>query len=238
MNFLNRILNPRIVLKKKKVGLFLFIQSELDGKGRFQIKDKNTIRYIIGAIEGIFSFIDIVHSKLRRAAAYITINHLIKFMNNKYKSTLVSKGLKEIPFSLLNNSDLGENSWLTGFTESDGHFVKKIVEAKQINKRLEFKIVNTVVPLTRGKIEAPHLLALGVWEASGKKLQSSGLFIFLLNYLNLNIDESNQPMVIFLSNIAILSLLGLFCVGNIILFLYFRYLIRESNIEIRFKNYP
>lgn len=43
-------------------------------------------------------------------------------MNNKYKykSVLLSKGQKDIPYSLLNNSDLGENSWLTGFTDSDG----------------------------------------------------------------------------------------------------------------------
>lgn len=31
----------------------MFFQSELNGKGRFQVKDENTIRYIIGDLAGI-----------------------------------------------------------------------------------------------------------------------------------------------------------------------------------------
>jgi hypothetical protein len=43
-------------------------------------------------------------------------------MNNKYNLN--------IDISLLDISDLNNNSWFTGFTDSDGHFGIKIVEAK------------------------------------------------------------------------------------------------------------
>lgn len=41
---LNRILNPRVIFTgdRKNLGLFLFFQSELAGRGRFQVKDQNT----------------------------------------------------------------------------------------------------------------------------------------------------------------------------------------------------
>lgn len=54
-------------------------------------------------------------------------------MNNKYKSNLLSRvapRFNDIPFSILNESNILDNSWLTGFTDSDGHFGIKIVEAK------------------------------------------------------------------------------------------------------------
>jgi hypothetical protein len=49
-------------------------------------------------------------------------NDLIKFINIKYSL--------EIPESLLDTSDLRDNSWFTGFTEGDGHFGVKVVESQ------------------------------------------------------------------------------------------------------------
>lgn len=81
----------------------------------------NTLRYIIGDIKGIKLFINLIHGKLRTPKNK-RFNDLIKFINIKYSL--------EIPESLLDTSDLRNNSWFTGFTESDGHFGVKIVESK------------------------------------------------------------------------------------------------------------
>ncbi len=57
-----------------------------------------------------------------RTTKNIRFNDLIKFMNTKYSL--------DTPESLLDNSNLVDNSWFTGFTESDGHFGIKYIEKK------------------------------------------------------------------------------------------------------------
>jgi hypothetical protein len=111
---LNRILNPRIVFTShvNNLGMYTFIQSELGNIGRFQISG-NTIRYIIGDIKGILSFIYLIHGKLRTPKNK-RLNDVIEFLNTKYSLN--------IPQSLLDKSSFMDNSWLTGFTEADGHF--------------------------------------------------------------------------------------------------------------------
>jgi hypothetical protein len=48
------------------IGLYIYIQNILKGRDRFQkINNNNTIKFIIGDIEGIKLFIKIVHGKLR-----------------------------------------------------------------------------------------------------------------------------------------------------------------------------
>lgn len=112
---LNRVINPRIVFTShiNEIVLYAYIQSKLGGIGHFQLRGENTIRYIIGDVKGIIQFIDLVHNKLRTPKNY-SLNKLIEFINVKY-----SLDIKE---GVLDNSDLSSNSWLTGFTESDGHF--------------------------------------------------------------------------------------------------------------------
>ena len=121
---LNRVLNPRIVFTShiNNIELYVYIQYMLNGKGRFQKVNDNTIRFIIGDIEGIKLFISFIHSKLRTPKNE-NFNKLIDFINKKYNLS--------IPFSPLDDSDLSNNSWFTGFTEADGHFGVKIVEAKE-----------------------------------------------------------------------------------------------------------
>lgn len=120
---LNRVLNPRIVFTSHihNLGMYAFIQSELGDVGRFQNSGDNAVRYIIGDINGIMLFINLMHGKLR-TPKNIRFNDLIKFMNAKYSLST--------PESLLDNSNLVNNSWLTGFTESDGHFGIKFLESK------------------------------------------------------------------------------------------------------------
>jgi len=120
---LNRVLNPRIVFtgSKTNLSLYKFIQSKLDGRGRFLTKDEKTIRYIVGDIEGIKLLINLMHGKLR-TPKNITFNKLIEFMNTKYNLKLEE--------SKLDSSDISNNSWFTGFTDSDGYFGVKIREAR------------------------------------------------------------------------------------------------------------
>jgi len=100
---LNRILNPRIVFTShiNNIEMYVYIQSMLEGKGRFQLVNDNTIRYIIGDIEGIILFINIVHNKLRTPKNE-TFNKLIDFINKKYNLKISS--------SILDKSDLLTNS--------------------------------------------------------------------------------------------------------------------------------
>jgi hypothetical protein len=120
---LNRVLNPRIVFTShiNNLGMYAFIKSELGNIGRFQTSSDNVIRYIIGDIKGIMLLVNLMHSKLR-TPKNIRFNDLIKFMNTKYSL--------DTPESLLDNSNLLNNSWFTGFTESDGHFGIKYTEKK------------------------------------------------------------------------------------------------------------
>jgi hypothetical protein len=116
-----RVFNPRIVFTShiNNLGLYAFIQSELGNIGRFQITGTNTLRYIIGDLKGIQILIKLMHGKFRTPKNQ-TFNNLIKIMNDKCSLS--------IPESLLDTSDFHGNSWLTGFTESDGHFGIKYVE--------------------------------------------------------------------------------------------------------------
>lgn len=80
--------------------LYVYIQSMLGGIGRFQ-RVNNTIRYIIGDIEGIKLFINTVHGKLRTPKNE-SFNKLIEFINKKYNLT--------IPLSNLDKSNMSTNS--------------------------------------------------------------------------------------------------------------------------------
>jgi hypothetical protein len=112
---LNWELNPRIVFTShsNNIGLYALLHSELEGIGRFQFTGSNTLRYIIGDVEGIKFIINLINGKLRTPKNQ-TFNKLIEFMNTKYSLNIAE--------SLLDKSDLADNSWFAGFTEADGHF--------------------------------------------------------------------------------------------------------------------
>lgn len=120
---LTRILNPRIVFTShiNNLGLYAFIQSELGNIGRFQLTAGNTVRYVIGDLKGIQLLISLMHGKFRTPKNQ-TFNNLIKIMNEKCSLN--------IPESLVDDSDFQNNSWLTGFTDSDGYFGIKYTEGK------------------------------------------------------------------------------------------------------------
>lgn len=66
-------------------------------------------------------FINLILGELRTSKNK-RFNDLIIFINKKY--------CLNIGESLLDLSDFTKNSWLTGFTEADGHFGIKYVERK------------------------------------------------------------------------------------------------------------
>jgi LAGLIDADG endonuclease/Cytochrome c oxidase subunit III len=148
---LNRILNPRFVFTfhKNNIELYKLIQVQLKGKGYFQNKDKNTKRYIIADIEGIKLLISILHNK-RRTPKKITFNKLIHFMNTKYNLNFEE--------SLLDNSEINDNSWLTGFIDADGHFGIKIRDAiakSLIRKRSRSFSISLVFKLDQRSFDRP-----------------------------------------------------------------------------------
>lgn len=108
----------------------------LKEKGRFHKSVGNTVRFIIGDIEGIKLFIDTIHNKLRTPNKNKSLNNLIDFINEKYNLT--------IPLSKLDESDLSGNSLLTGFTDADGHFGVKMVEANPKSDTRKRSVSNSI----------------------------------------------------------------------------------------------
>lgn len=108
----------------------------LKEKGRFHKSVGNTVRFIIGDIEGIKLFIDTIHNKLRTPNKNKSLNNLIDFINEKYNLT--------IPFSKLDESDLSGNSLLTGFTDAYGHFGVKMVEANPKSDTRKRSVSNSI----------------------------------------------------------------------------------------------
>lgn len=149
---LNIILNPRIVFTShiNNLGLYAYIQTQIGGIGRFQKAGGNVIRYIIGDIKGIIILINLINNKLRTPKNK-RLNDLIKFINYKYNLF--------IPESKIDYSDLNENSWFTGFTEADGHFGIKIVEAKpksDTRKRSVSENISLKFRLDQRSIDKPN----------------------------------------------------------------------------------
>lgn len=149
---LNRVLNPRIVFTShiNNLGMYAYIQSALGGIGRFQICGDNTIRYIIGDIKSILFFINLIHGKLR-TPKNIRFNELIKFLNLKYSLKITE--------SLLDTTNLKNNSWFTGFTEADGHFGIKINKSKpksEIRKRSVSENISLKFRLDQRSFDKPN----------------------------------------------------------------------------------
>ena len=195
---LNRGLNPRIVFTShaNNLAMYAFIQSELGNIGRFQTSGDNAIRYIIGDIKGIMILVNLMHGKLR-TAKNIRFNDLIKFMNTKYSL--------DTPESLLDNSNLVNNSWFTGFTESDGHFGIKYLERRaksDTRKRSASESVTLKFILNQRLFDKPSSLSMKPF------MESLALFLScnLTSYTNntnskiLSVSVSSLESVKFLVN--------------------------------------
>lgn len=151
-----RIFNPRIVFTTHidNLGLYAFIQSELGNIGRFQTSGTNTLRYVIGDLNGIQKLIKLMQGKFRTPKNQ-TFNNLIKIMNDKCSLNITE--------SLLDTSSFGDNSWLAGFTEADGHFGIKYVEGKpktDVMKRARSEHVTLKYRLDQRAFDKPTSLSM------------------------------------------------------------------------------
>lgn len=133
--------------------LYATIQSRLGGIGRFQKREGNILRYIIGDIEGVKKFISLTHNKFRTPKNE-RFNQLIQFMNQKYALNNSQ--------SILNESNILKNNWFTGFVEADGHFGIKYREFKEKgnNKRSVSRSVSILFRLDQRSYDRLHSLSL------------------------------------------------------------------------------
>lgn len=127
--------NIYIPLDKEKVGrpsisisfptkdlpLFLLIQKEINHGNIYKIKGKNAYSYLIGNLDGIVLVISYING-LMRTKKILKLYELIDFLNMKYPNLY---NIVKLP---LDNSDIGSNSWLAGFTEADGSFYVRVTK--------------------------------------------------------------------------------------------------------------
>lgn len=72
---------------------------------------------------------------------------------------------------------------------------------------------------------------------TSKYKESSSLYLILLNYFGLDVVEGKEDVVAYIMSIGSLSLLGLFCLINIVIYLTLIYLInkhKESNLIAKY----
>ena len=200
---LNRVLNPRIIFTShiNNLGSYAYIQAQLGGIGRFQLSGNNVLRYIIGDIKGITVLVNLISGKLRTPKNQ-RLNDLIQFINQKYCLNLPSSKLDDI-------SCMSSNSWFAGFTDADGHFGVKIVEAKpksdqrkrsvSTNISLKFRLdqrsydkpnkssmspVMQIIADFLSSVVKPYVLKPSLSEVLSVSVQSIDKVGFLIEYFN------------------------------------------------------
>ena len=66
------------------------------------------------------------------------------------------------------------------------------------------------------------------------KFKNSSLFYLILNYLNINLEKTNNPFLDCVSSVLILHIIILLGTINIVFYLLSNYLILKFNIENKF----
>lgn len=178
---LNRVLNPRIIFtsNKNNLNLYIYIQRRLGGIGRFQLSNANTIRYIIGDVKGMVHIVNLIHGKLR-TPKNLTFNNLIEFLNAKYNTN--------IPMSAYDESNLGDNAWLCGFSEADAYFGVKVLDPKpksETRKRSSSRIVNLTYRIDQRLHDKPTSLSLSPFMEKLANYMDCNILTYTNNY---NVD--------------------------------------------------
>lgn len=113
-------------LPTKDLPLFLLIQRDLKHGHIYKIKGKNAYQYIISNLEGIVLIIKKINGLMRTKKIW-NLYELIEFLDIKYPGKY---NIKKLP---LDNSDIKDNAWLAGFTESYGSFYIRVSKNKNCN---------------------------------------------------------------------------------------------------------
>lgn len=111
--------NPRfsITFHKKEMPLFEQLKSILGAGGIYISKTNNTCRYQVADTIVLIKLIDLINGKFRTPKIH-RLHDAIDHLNLKH-NLFISK----LP---LDNSNLGSNAWLAGFTDADGCFYIKL----------------------------------------------------------------------------------------------------------------
>ena len=110
----------------------------------------------------------------------------------------------------------------------------KLMFDKKITKIILFKkyLNNCLIQFKKLKI----LLYKTIFN--NIKYKQSSLLLLVLNYLNITIPENAAPIIDFSLGVFLISITCLFSYINIILYLVSLLLIKNYDIELKFKNYP
>lgn len=102
-----------ITFHKKELPLFELIKSVIGGGYIYKSKSDNSCRYRIVKLEILIKVIYLINGKFRTPKIN-SLHQIIDFINLRHNLCI-----EKLP---LDNSSLGSNSWLSGFTDADGNF--------------------------------------------------------------------------------------------------------------------
>ena len=104
----------QIIFHLKDIPLALLIQKELANGTLARKKGVNAYILTINNFNGLIFIANLLNSNMRTPKIQ-SLYDLIDWLNCRFEDI----NLEKLP---LNNSDLSENAWLSGFIEADGHF--------------------------------------------------------------------------------------------------------------------
>ncbi|KAF9818423.1 hypothetical protein IEO21_02772 [Rhodonia placenta] len=121
----------QIVFHLKDLPLAMLIQKELRHGSLSRKKGVNAYILTINNFEGLILICSLINGNMRTPKIH-ALSRLIDWLNNRFETL----NLIKLP---LNNSNLSENAWLSGFIEADGHFSIRTTE-KIKYPRIECKL--------------------------------------------------------------------------------------------------
>nr|YP_203338.1 orf279 [Zancudomyces culisetae]AAW49505.1 orf279 [Zancudomyces culisetae] len=110
--------------------LAYYIKKKIGYGTILKIKNKRAINYHLRHKDGIIRLIDLINGKLRTNKIIDWNTYIIHKINEKYDKTYFKYNI--------DNSNLKNNYWLAGFTDSDGSFQIKTI--KRNNKKNNYEI--------------------------------------------------------------------------------------------------
>lgn len=121
-----------IAFNKKDAFLAYYIKKQIGYGSVLNLKNKNSLRYVLRHTEGLKRVLNLVNGK------FLTDKKINQLLNHKYD---LNYNLTILPPAKF---DLNSNYWLAGFSDANGSFVITLAnsksQVKDFSLRLEFKI--------------------------------------------------------------------------------------------------
>jgi hypothetical protein len=197
--------NPMIIIVFKKADLPLAnYLCKLTGCGKVYIKpERGYILWQISDLISVFKILNLINGHMRTPKHEALIrsiiwfnNYIIKNKNSSLASTLnILSQIYPILCKNLDNSEIGSNAWLAGFTDADGNFSINIHKRKNKNS-------TRVQPYFAIEIRQTYHRGLGLTGSPEKnsieELEESNSYYFIMcklaNYFNVNLYSRNRTM--------------------------------------------